>query len=382
MSRKIVGRVAPIVLAAGIASLPPAGAPALARPASVIEVEIGGYMEQSVGAAINSPGVRVSREGGTSAVIATPNPVAQRADSEIWFQGRGRLTETLTIGFVVQLEADSQPDRQIDESYLYLDGRPGRILLGAENDAAYLQHVSVPRAGAAWGVLESAATGWVFKPRHVSFLGTTAPMAAGDARKVTYFTPRIGGTQLGVSATPADTETARDLSDRARERSWLATLSANGRWNWGETALSLSGGWVHGMGAPAAASADRRAPVDDAALGAELRHRGLAVGAGFRRLSNPGGAQNGRAMAAGIAWDHGPWAAGLGAISSRTAGMAAGRGTDLGDLALLSGSYSLGPGVHLTAALFAARFAAGRTTYGAEDRNLGYGATSGLRLAF
>ena len=357
-------------------------APVAARPTRMIAVEIGGYMEQSVGLALNQPGVRVSRQTGAPVVVATPNPTGQRSDSEIWFSGRGQLTDDIAIGFVVQLEADSQPDRQIDESYLFLTGRPGRLVLGAENDAAYLQHVSAPRAGAAWGVLESAATGWVYKPRYVSFLSTTAPTTAGDDRKVTYFTPRMAGMQLGLSLTPAESETGRDVADRARERTNTGTLSAMGRWGWGETRLSLSAGWVRGGAALRATTAERRAPIDDAALGAELRHRGLSIGAGYRRLVNPGGAQHGRAMALGLAWEDGAIAAGVGVLRSETAGTQTSPGPDRGDLALLSGSYRLGPGVHLTGALFAARFSNGQSPYGAEDRNQGFGAVSGMRLSF
>ena len=107
-------------------------AAAAPRMAPLVEMSLGGYMEQSAGFATNAPGVRVTRQGGTSARIEQPNPFAQRADAEIWFQGRGRLSPTTTIGFMVQLEADSQGDRQIDESYLFLEGRFGRLLLGAE----------------------------------------------------------------------------------------------------------------------------------------------------------------------------------------------------------------------------------------------------------
>jgi predicted porin len=355
---------------------------ATAGPPAAVTLEVGGYMEQTAGLARNQPGVRVARQGGAPAVVGAPNATGQRADSEIWFRGRGRIAGDVIIGFVVQLEADSQPDRQIDESYLFAEGRFGRLLLGAENDAAYLQHVSAPRAGAAWGVLESAATGWVHKPRHVAFLGTTAPLATGDDRKITWFTPRAGGVQLGLSLTPAQSETGRDVADRLRERTDMLSGSANGRWTMGETRLSVSAGWVHGPGAVQATTAERRAAIDDAALGAELRHRRIAVGAGFRRLANPGGPQHGRAIAAGVAWESGHVAAGFGILRSRTAGTPASLGADRGDLAVLSASYRLAPGAHLTGAVFAARFSNGLSAYGAEDRNRGHGAVSGLRLSF
>ena len=355
-------------------------AAAAPRMAPLVEMSLGGYMEQSAGFATNAPGVRVTRQGGTSARIEQPNPFAQRADAEIWFQGRGRLSPTTTIGFMVQLEADSQGDRQIDESYLFLEGRFGRLLLGAENDAAYLQHVSAPRAGAAWGVLESAATSWVFKPRNVAFLSTTAPLTTGDDRKLTFFSPRLGGVQIGLSATPAAGESGRDLADAMRERTNLGTISANWRLQTAATRIAASAGFVHGGPAPRATAADRRAAIGDAGVGAELRYRSLALGAGFRRLSNPGGSNDGTAIAAGVAWDATPWAAGLGVLSSRTAGTANGGGT--GDLGLVSGSYQVGPGVHATGAVFAARFARSGQGAAAEDRNAGFGVVSGLRLSF
>lgn len=356
------------------------GTGATVRKAPLVEVSLGGYMEQSLGFATNAPGVRVARQSGASSSIDSPNPFAQRADAEIWFQGRGKLSATTTIGFVVQLEADSQGDRQIDESYLFVESRFGRLVAGAENDAAYLQHVSAPRAGAAWGVLESAATSWVVKPRNVAFLTTTAPLTTGDDRKLTLFAPRLGGLQVGASATPAQSESGRDLADGMRERTNLGTISANWRWQAASTRVSASAGWVHGGPAPRATAADRRASIDDAAIGAELRHRSLALGAGFRRLANPGGTNNGTAVAAGMAWDASPWAAGIGILSSRVAGSADGGSS--GDLGILSGSYEAGPGVHATGALFAARFARGGSGIAAADRNAGFGIVSGLRLGF
>jgi hypothetical protein len=362
-----------------VSAAPP---PAAARSPGAVTLEVGGYMEQVTGLARNLPGVRVSRQAGAPVVIGAPGVTGQRADSEIWFRGRGRLAEDLVVGFVVQLEADSQPDRQIDESYAFVEGRLGRLLLGAANDAAYRHHVSAPRAGAAWGVLESAATGWVHKPRHVAFLGTTAPLSTGDDRKLTYFTPRAGGIQLGLSLTPAESETGRDLADRLRERTDMLSASASGLWAMGETRIAVSAGWVHGPGAAQATTDERRAAIDDAALGAELRHRRIAIGAGFRRLANPGGHQHGQALAAGLAWESGHLAAGVGILRSRAAGTPASPGADRGDLALLSASYRLAPGTHLTGALFAARFSNGVSAYGAEDRNRGHGAVSGLRLSF
>jgi outer membrane protein OmpU len=363
-----------------------AAAQAQRRAPPAIRVMVGGYMEQSFGYAHNQAGVRVSQArqtGFVPVVVARPNRLAQQSDSEVWFSGRARLPSGLLVGFVVQLEGNTQFGDQIDESYLFAQGAFGRVLLGSENDAAYLQHVSAPRAGATWGVLESPVTGWVYTPRFVSMLSTTAPTTTGDDQKLTWFTPRWSGMQVGASLTPNDTQDTREFSDRARDRTNAVSLSANGRWRWGESALAASAGWVQAAGVRNETLAtDRRHRLDDWAVGVEGRYRDTAIGAGFRRLANKGGALDGHALAAGVAQEFGPGAVALAILTSRVAGTAAAPGRDRGDILVLSTSYRIAPGVALVGSGFFARYDNGRSRFGAEDRNRGAGVVSGLRLNF
>ncbi|MBL8702189.1 MAG: porin [Alphaproteobacteria bacterium] len=355
------------------------------RGASAIRVTVGGAMEQSFGYATNRDGVRVaqSRQTGTSTVVlANPNRWGQQSDSEIWFSGRARLESGLVVGFKVELEGNSQFSDQIDESYLFVEGGFGRLVLGAENDAAYLMHVSAPRPGDGWGVLESAVTGWVNTPRSMYFLTTTAPLSTGDDQKLSYFTPRLHGVQAGFSFTPNDKQDVREFSDRARDRTNMATAALNGRWTWAPVSLGASIGWVHGAPVSRATFADRRTPLDDLAAGAELRFAGWSAGGGIRWLRNPGSSLAGRVLAAGVAKDLGDAAVGVGAIVSRTAGLATTPGRDRGEIILISGSYKLAPGVSAIAAAFAAEFSAGPSRTAAEDNNRGVGLVTGLRLAF
>lgn len=362
-----------------------AAAGAQERAAPEIRLRIGGYMEQAFGYARNAAGVRVAmarQTGLSSTVLARPNRWSQQSDGEIWFEGRARLANGLLVGFAVQLEANSQFNDQIDESYLFVQGAFGRLIAGSENDAAYLQHVSAPRPGAGWGILESALTGWVVTPRYVSFLTTTAPLSTGDDQKVTWLTPRLAGIQAGVSFTPNEIEDARGFSDHRGDRTNIASLSVNGRWRWDDVALDASLGWVHAPAAPGASSVDRRSPLDDWAAGAQLRWRGTAIGGGFRRLANPGGSQDGRVLAVGIAQDFGGPSLGASLLRSRTAGSPVSPGRDRGDTYLISGAWPIGGGVDVIGAVFTARFDAGRSRFGAEDRNQGAGAVGGLRLSF
>lgn len=387
MRHRGCGRVAigaALLLAAGAGDK--AAAQSTRRVPPAIRVMVGGYMEQSFGYARNQRGVRVSearQTGFVPVVIAVPNRFGQQSDSEIWFSGRTTLPNGTLVGFVVQLEGNTQFGDQIDESYLFAQGAFGRILLGSENDAAYQQHVSAPRAGATWGVLESPVTGWVYTPRFVSMLTTTAPTTTGDDQKLTWFTPRWSGVQLGASFTPNDKQDVRAFSDRSRDRTNIVTASGSGRWQWGEYRLAVSAGWVHAGGiANETLSPDRNRPLDDAAVGVELRFRGFAMGAGFRRLANRGGALDGHAIAGGVAGTRGPVSIALGFLGSRVAGTATAPGRDRGDLAVLSASYQLAPGIALIGSGFLARYDNGQSRFGAEDRNRGGGVVSGLRLNF
>jgi len=73
--------------------------------------------------------------------------VDQKHNSEVWFTGETLLTNGLTAGLTVQLEANTARD-QIDESFLFLKSEPsGMLQLGDTDNAAYKMAVSAVRGG-------------------------------------------------------------------------------------------------------------------------------------------------------------------------------------------------------------------------------------------
>src|SRR5690606_18861891 len=108
---------------------------ALAAPASAAEkinVSVGGYMQQWFGWAENdSPA-----EDGFD----------QKNDTEIHFKGSTLLDNGLEVGIQVELEGQTEGD-QIDESYLWVEGGFGRLVMGKENGANYLMHYAPIEAG-------------------------------------------------------------------------------------------------------------------------------------------------------------------------------------------------------------------------------------------
>ena len=125
-------------------------------------------------------------------------------DAEIIFKGKGTSDSGLVFGFEVQLEAASNTTSeqdQIDEHFIYVSGGFGKVIMGAENSAAFLMQVAAPNFLAyktwdnnfdTWGEVAKFE-----KPLHDNF--------SADANKITYISPKLNGIQLGVSYTPSNT---------------------------------------------------------------------------------------------------------------------------------------------------------------------------------
>lgn len=155
-----------------------------------ISLSVGGYYQNFISF--------VSQDDDTTGPDREFNPVNVRHEGEIHFKGETTLDNGLTVGFQAQLEAITQGD-QMDETYLYFSGSWGRLIMGSENSAPYLMAYAAPYAGL--GV--NSPNFFLFSP----LAGSGAPTSgflnfASDANKITYFTPRFGGFQLGVSYTP------------------------------------------------------------------------------------------------------------------------------------------------------------------------------------
>jgi len=121
-------------------------------------------------------------------------------NSEISFTAEGTASNGLTYGFQVQLEGASVSD-QIDEAYLYFSGGFGRVEFGT-NDPVAAQMGYVSPSPDVNGILTVNSGDYMFNAYTYN--------SDGDAGKVNYFTPRIGGFQLGLSYSPDGTQDPKD----------------------------------------------------------------------------------------------------------------------------------------------------------------------------
>ena len=167
-----------------------------------MSIKVGGFFTQSI-AAVDADSNTVSQED-----------EALNQNAEIHFMGKTMLNNGTVIGINIQLEAESSSDGdQIDEHYVYARGNWGKLIVGAENGVAHLGEVTAPGFVAGLKMADNSLTDAVIEAAYDTAFGasnviedanmsTKIENISGDANKVSYFTPRLGGLQLGVSFAP------------------------------------------------------------------------------------------------------------------------------------------------------------------------------------
>lgn len=168
-------------------------------------------------------------------------------DGEIHFKVTSQLDTGMELGLQVELEAMDMADA-VDESYVYLQGGFGKVILGAENGAAYLNMVNAPKfvpgtaqfdnnlgeatiennltiptaAAPAPAVVGDPQLLYVIDDVNMS---TPAEGISGDELKVVYITPRVNGARLGVSYSPNNGNMSggsNNVTDMARQNDILS----------------------------------------------------------------------------------------------------------------------------------------------------------------
>jgi predicted porin len=356
--------------------------------------QFGSYIDQDdVGATANGSSGKLSKFDMTS-------------DSEIHFNGRTTLDNGLMLGFRAELEANTDSD-QIDESYMFVESRFGRIELGSINNVAYRMHYEAPEAFTRnWLVADGNLTNNVANPTgspslDSTLIGTKNRFFDNDSEKVNYYTPRFEGFQLGLSYIPnssQDRNGAPEPVSTAYSRGWAAGINFVRTFGAFETAASL--GYLRWEGPQLSATA--QAPDPEAwQAGLQIGYAGFKVGGSYATISDGRSGSSGTNAAAstagtganrvdGRAWNLGAqYTFGPAAVSLT---YAEGRNDDspvtgpsFGDDKFsglsLAGKYQIGPGVSLEGVLFRTEFE-GNDSTAAPDSNTATGALLGILLVF
>ena len=132
-----------------------------------------------------------------------------RTDAEIHFNGRATLDSGMKIHARVELEGQNNHsdggsgDDPIDEYFLSVSGSFGRIILGGTGGAPVKMLTGLTGLWAT-GVGETLNfdNAWIPSAAGNHYGLQHARLDTGDAEKVTYISPKLGGFQVGLTYSP------------------------------------------------------------------------------------------------------------------------------------------------------------------------------------
>lgn len=408
--------------------------PYVSRSAERIRLGLSGYYQQwgvYADQDVKTPG---TARGAGQPFTGQGNDIKTTAfdnkfNSEICVIGETTLDNGLTVGVNVQIEANTSND-QIDESYLYLvSPKWGQLIIGDENNAGYLLHVTAPDGGVSLDSGDLVNINAFSNTANLLYfdspVGTTnLRLTDNDSGKFTYITPRYYGFQAGVSYVPmirtggdddnaiyfcgtnglgCGSGTQGNNVTRNRYKNGIAG-GLNYTNTWGMFGLQASGGIMYFEKGKTSANLVNINSADLMAYnaGAQFSYGGFSVGGAWLRVPNKNTIVNatttgtnarsiaGMSWTAGAAYEWGPYKVGLDYMWGESEGLLrpnpavgffnASQKERLKQ-AIVSGTYVLGPGIRVVGGVFGYNMNAedpGNTGF----ENTGWGIASGLKLAF
>lgn len=277
----------------------------------------------------------------------------------------------------IALFANNSGGATFRQLYAYLEGGFGRFEIGGTDGAAYKMHYTspwfVPGNGVDSPNIYNAATSVV--PGFVR--ASTFSLMATDSNKVSYFTPRLAGFQLGVSYTPDAGAVIGGRNVRANGYGILATtamsisqvfeVAANYSGSIAGVDVGVDGSYTQGN-----SSAANTNPTEYS-FGANLGYEGFTLGGAYYKSDDVAGnfgAASGagsKVWTAGLSYATGPWTVGvayLNADNELTGSSNSNSSWQVG------GGYSLGSGVDVGLDLQLNSIDTGTTTYDAKSAGL------------
>ena len=166
-----------------------AAAATLSANAALADVSIGGYYEW--------------KYQSRSSTVAANDGTSMSSDSEIKVTFSNKTDSGLDISMAVEMTTDDT-DAAIDESSLSIAGGFGRFVLGGDDNAADNYAIDAEDVVGE----EIQATGTTTLSLTDTDLETT-----GDANKITYHIPAMGGLKAGISYTDNGTDSTSGSQD-------------------------------------------------------------------------------------------------------------------------------------------------------------------------
>jgi len=311
-------------------------------------------------------------------------------DGEIHFRGETDLDNGLTVGVQVELEAFQSGD-QVDESYAYIQGDFGKVVVGNENLANY---------NTFWGVTAPAVgapinSGWitVFVPSVAGFgsagtfrrpLLTTNLDVGNDENQISYYSPRFAGFQFTGGFAPAVADGGAGQAAQANEGTQYHNALGVG-FNFSNSFNGIDLGFAAGYNRGSVDTAREAAGADDfeqIKVGVNIGVAGFSIGGSYANelegkvngpsaaaltitggapAVTPAGAANttsseGQSYDIGASYSTGPWGASVTYFHGEQEDSIATAGDDETTAFVGAVSYALGPGITTSFSLMYGKF--------------------------
>jgi len=247
-------------------------------------------------------------------------------ESEVHVNAKNTADNGITYGVSIELNAGAADGTAADEAWAFLSSASwGRLELGDQDDATNRMRVGSNNAhkglgGPAGGLGGNLALFGGFGSEGMGARADWDNNTTSDATKVTYFSPRFSGLQLGASLTPdtgTNSGTASLLNgnaDNDGNDENVVSLGANYVGKFGDAGVALSATYQTGTD-EVGGSAEINNDIDIFGVGAKVDVAGFTLGAHYNDFgetdisvaNSRNGADQGNAWSVGLGYQAGPW---------------------------------------------------------------------------
>ena len=335
-----------------------------------IKLAVGGYMEQYVGYA--------KAKRSNTASYDLPKWDIQ-PDTEVYFTGSTKLDNGIALSVVVELEGgESSGAASLDESYLRIVSPTlGELRLGGDDAVDALMVVQANRG------ISGDYDNWIVEGSALTKNDNLYDNAAGDVNKISYFTPKIAGFQVGMSF--ANTTVASEVDPP----NYVTATVGGPSWASAVTYETKVGDVDVKLGATASRLSNSKVTTGRRNYqgGAQLGYMGFSLSGGYAMTETNQNTTNstvdnldGTRFQLGLQYVTGPYTVGVWHMSDTHEGITSVAADDVTKVYSAYGEYAVSDGVKLQGLVFKVDYKDETAANGNQPG--GWGVVTGFRLDF
>ncbi|MBS28181.1 MAG: hypothetical protein CL566_04545 [Alphaproteobacteria bacterium] len=244
-------------------------------------------------------------------------------ESEVHVKASNTADNGIKYGVAIELNGGGNDGTAADEAHAFISSKSwGRIELGDNDDVTNRMQLGAWNAhkglGGPFGGLGMLVTGWGgVGSDTLQARADWQVLTTSDTTKVSYFSPRFSGFQVGASLTPDTGVNSASLGDTDNDgdEENVIGLAANYVGKFDDVSIGLSAQMENGTGESASGSAAVQEDLSVWGVGGNIGFGGFKIGAHYRDLGDTflttaltaAGADSGSLWAVAVGYQAGPW---------------------------------------------------------------------------